>query len=195
MALVEQLEGRRLLAGDVAAAFDGEFTLTITGDAQSNQMTVSTDINGTTVTPLQGTTVNGSAEPALFPYADVVVIDTGNGDDHVELTAFDLQDCYVNTGNGSDTVAATGSNLFFDLYVDTGAGSDDVTVSGMTTLDGDMRIDTGTGKDRVTIAGDLSVKSDDIVIAGGNGVDVLDRSGFAGNLPAAGIIDIELLIA
>jgi hypothetical protein len=198
MIQIESLEGRKLLSGNVSTQFSAdEYTLAITGDARSNEIVVSTDALGvTTVTPLPGTTINGSPNPETFSDAGTIVIDTGNGYDYVGLTHLYIQDCLISTGNGSDTVSAYDSNLFFRLDINTGAGSDEVTLAGQTGVGSGIAIDLGTGKDLLAISGDLWVKGDGVgdPIDGGNGSDVLDRSAFTGSFPAVDTIDVEQII-
>ena len=104
----DQLECRRLLAGDVRVIpFDN--SLFIRGDTQSNQIEIARSNDGEgniRVTGVDGTTVNGQAE-VLLEGNDAVIsndfrINMGRGDDTVKLigvTAGGLTNIYGSYGD------------------------------------------------------------------------------------------------
>ncbi len=89
--LFERLECRRVLAGNVTAALvDG--TLTLTGDIFGNGIAIvgtetpgEVRVTGTPATPFDQTLVNGQSEPLTFVVTKDIVIDTGDGNDGIEV--------------------------------------------------------------------------------------------------------------
>ncbi len=89
--LFERLECRRVLAGNVTAALvDG--TLTLTGDIFGNGIAIvgtetpgEVRVTGTPAMPSDQTLVNGQSEPLTFVVTNDIVIDTGGGNDGVEV--------------------------------------------------------------------------------------------------------------
>src|SRR5262245_23665112 len=103
MTMLEPLELRRMLAGNVTATLVGG-ELIIHGDSKSNAIVVSTHPdNTTTVAPAAGTKVNGGGQTATFAGFPEVACDMGNGDDNVALVDM-FQTASIVTGNGNDTV-------------------------------------------------------------------------------------------
>lgn len=100
---LEPLENRCLLTGDALVAIvDGE--LQITGDADDNQIAVSSAFDGETrvgnsfvVTGLNGTTINGSAgtdggdASATFSAVSKIKLSLGDGDDTIQVTDANVQ--------------------------------------------------------------------------------------------------------
>src|SRR4051812_3678573 len=89
-AMIESLETRRLLAGNVTVTDVGG-VLSIIGDNKSNQVQITSDVSvtGYQINGLAGTTVNGGASAffdAHFVARDVSV-SMGNGDDVVRWDA------------------------------------------------------------------------------------------------------------
>jgi hypothetical protein len=177
-AMLESLENRRLLAGNVTAALVGG-TLVITGDNKANDFQVIAGFSDTTVVGLNGTRINGNG-PAVFGGFPDLRIDTGNGDDKVDLIdiyGFGGQDANVATGNGQDTViirALAIDSSIGTLNIDTGNGDDLVDISNTTLGDANIRL--GNGDDTLKLSGDI-VFVGTVVADGGHGNDTLDQSG------------------
>jgi hypothetical protein len=193
--LLEQLESRRLLAGNVTVTVVGG-ALNVIGDNKSNQIDLEagTAFAGYTVTGLNGTKVNGGTTPvfALVPPPNPLTIDLGNGDDSVRLhpapqVTFDAVLVNIDTGNGSDSVTVE-DYACEDMTIDTGNGGDDVHLTNVFVFH-NLHVDLGNGSDSLTVAGALEVDND-LALRGGNGPDVLDASGLtAVFLPGSVFVD------
>ena len=178
-AMVESLETRRLLAGNVTAGLDGGGVLVIKGDNKANDFQVIAGFSDTTVVGLNGTTINGGAS-ANFGGFPNLKIDTGNGDDKVDLIdiyGFIGQDASITTGNGSDTVIIRPAS--FDssveiLSIDTGNGDDFVDIADSAFLDANVKL--GNGNDTIKFSGDIGFFGT-VVFDGGHGSDTIDASG------------------
>lgn len=159
----EQLETRRLLAGDVAVALDADGDLSIQGDQVANDISVTADANGDLViTGNDGTTVtyDGTTHDA----GEAVTVSGVTGD------------VVINMKGGNDVVLVDGGTnpieLPGSLVIHTGLGEDMVTVTGVTLGAGDD--DTGDTGD----TGDTDDTDDDdddasLVIGLGGGNDTL----------------------
>lgn len=158
---VESLEGRAVMAGDVAVSVEiGD--LVITGDANGNGVQVA-QINATTFSVMGTdnggrTTVNGAGAAQVF--ANV----TGN--------------IRVNLKGGDDVFRIGGESdasrmvLPGSLSIGGGAGHDTVAVQDLTTLaNGTISIKTGAGKDSVSVDGVVGPKA--IAIATGDQNDTV----------------------
>jgi hypothetical protein len=219
LGIVESMELRRMLAGNVTATIVGS-DLVIRGDNKSNQIVLATHADSTTtVAPAPGTTVNGNGT-ATFDGFPNVLVNMGNGDDSVTLVDM-FQSASIVTGNGSDTVIGAidvfPPNVFFDLNIDTGNGNDLVHLGGFTGVFNDLNINTGNGDDVVEVVDATAVEGnhlsintgngadfvrlDDeffvpgiIALDGGNGPDVLDISGAFGTAGGLIILNFETII-
>src|SRR5262245_36079749 len=104
--VIDSLETRLLFAGAVSAETrDG--VLTLLGDDSANQIQITRDNNDRStyrVTPLDSTTINGSAQP-------VVSSDAANG-------------LSIMLGGGDDQVDLLGTYVRGSLIIDAGAGED-----------------------------------------------------------------------
>ena len=183
--MVENLETRRLFAGNVTAAINGAGELVVTGDNKSNDVTVF--VNGsfdTIVIAVPGTTVNGGTADVNFGNSlPDIVISTGNGEDNVVVGGTVDQNVSITTGNGGDRVEVNNGGFsdtdVDDLTIDTGNGNDVVIValdSNNDEVDGDLSIHTGNGSDFIRLAGNIDVLGD-VDIDGGHGPDTLDDDG------------------
>ena len=182
--MLETLERRRLLSGNVTAVFDaGSNTVVVRGDNKANDILIAPDLGtGYIIKGRNGTTINGA------PSADVgngainnFNIETGNGDDVVEFgegfggsTRYVVGNLDIGTGNGGDSVKlilrTTGN-----LDINTGNGGDDVSMKG-SQVQGNLSIDTGNGADSIAFGAHLfgEVFVDGTTsIDGGHGPDVL----------------------
>src|SRR4051812_34040742 len=196
--MFEMLESRRMLSGNVSAAIVGG-TLVVNGDNKSNGVDIATHGDfTTTVTPLPGTTVNGSAATAVFGGFPDVRADMGNGDDTVIMRDFTGNSAAITTGNGNDSVIATWGgypdNEPNNLSIDTGNGDDFVRFENGTFASSDVNVSTGNGDDTMQVSGYL-FSLGNITFNGGRGHDSLDTTG--GLVLAFGtvkFIDIETVI-
>jgi hypothetical protein len=194
---IDTLEPRRLLSGNVSVSYDGT-TLLVVGDNAANEILITDSAAGYLVNGLSSTHVNGGASFAVDTggnFADITVR-TGNGDDLVQLgvappaaPTLTGQAIRVDTGNGNDTVdlAATIANV--SLSVTTGNGNDTVQSPfyrvgplDFFTLIGDFSIDTGNGDDLVQLPAttDLdffSYVAGNLIINTGNGNDAIATEG------------------
>ena len=176
--LPELLESRVLLAGNVTAGLvDGN--LTITGDADDNNVEVVVTGEGVVVRGLDGTTVNGSADDAvMIPGEDAIAgsltanlgdgndriqiegvdirrrttISGGNGDDEIGLTSLSARrKVELHGGTGNDTIVVNNVESRREVKVTGGEGDDLVVVNGLSTRR-KLAIVTGSGDDNVSIA-------------------------------------------
>jgi hypothetical protein len=211
--ILETMEGRRMLAGNVTASIVGG-VLVVQGDNKSNAIVIAAHSTvNTTVTPAPGTTVNGDGT-ATFVGTPPIVVDMGNGDDSVTFVDLDFQRVSVTTGNGNDRVIGdvdgSGPNIFSTLRIDTGNGDDFVHLGGSTGVasdltivtgngddtvelvdatgvGGNMNIVTGNGDDRIRLAGSFAIDGS-LTLNGGSGFDVLDAS--SGTFTIGGAITV-----
>jgi hypothetical protein len=206
--MLEQLETRRLLAGNVTAVADGAGVVIITGDNKSNDVQVTVDgFFDVRVIPVSGTTVNGGTSDVVFPGTNLslrsAVITTDNGEDNVEVIAPYFNDLSIDTGNGKDSVNVhTGifiEDKIANLNVDTGNGDDLVRVAitslVFTEIGNNLTINTGNGSDKIELAGDLDIGGN-LTIDGGSAPDILDLTGVVGGsvAGATNFLNIETLI-
>jgi hypothetical protein len=85
--LFESLENRRLMAGDVAVHVS-KGALFLTGDDAANAIVIERQPDHTTtflITPTDGTTVNGSADPLVVEDVRGMLLNLGGGDDAITL--------------------------------------------------------------------------------------------------------------
>jgi hypothetical protein len=158
-ATVEQLEGRRLLAGNVfVIPVPAANAYVIVGDNQANDLVVTGLFNDAyTITGANGTTINGSASPLVVdangPNGSNFLVLLGGGDDKIEFgntsPGFSADTVIVNGGAGGDTVGFHNVTAFGGLDIQTAAGDDDVTLDFVDIHKG-LNIDTGAGEDTVT---------------------------------------------
>jgi hypothetical protein len=109
--LVEQLESRELLAGNVLVQLQNG-NATITGDAAANQFEITGGLNSILVRGLEGTTINGDS--ATFTLATTsafnggLVISLGQGNDRLSIGAdVSLGSVRILGEAGDDTISVT----------------------------------------------------------------------------------------
>jgi len=142
--LLETLESRSTPAGNVAATFSAVTgTLTLTGDALDNDITITTSSLQTIVAGNNGTLVNGSPSQA-FTGVSHIVIRLNQGNDKLY---FGVQG--ASTGGNSFTIPG-------NLTIDLGAGDDDLTFSD-STVGGNTVIRGRQGTDSVVFGDSSSV--------------------------------------
>jgi hypothetical protein len=158
---LEILEGRVLLAGDVAVFLNGGGNLILRGDNQANCVQV--EQFGGPGTPF---TILGCNDAAGMPTGingvangEVTFSVSGGGDMRISLRGGDDR---LDFARAAAAIVATPG----DLEIATGAGDDHVGFGGDThvKIGGDLKIQTGKGKEFIIIAntevaGDLAIKA------------------------------------
>jgi hypothetical protein len=116
--------------GNVVAAYNaGSKTLTLTGDATSNSLTVSLQAGILKVEGANGTTINSNPSFSANHSAQLVLTgNLGDGDDSISVIGISSSTTNLNLGPGADKAAFTLSNIL-NLTVDGGPGTDIVTVT------------------------------------------------------------------
>jgi len=141
--VVESLENRTLLAGNVTASLSGG-SLYVTGDDQSNTISVESIGAGNVQVRGFGTSVNGSPDAIkTFSVPGSIVIRMNDGDDLVRVTNLVIHvNLWVDLGPGTNEIltgqTAAGDNLRF-------AG----TPSGPLFVSANLGITGGVGNDRI----------------------------------------------
>jgi hypothetical protein len=151
---VLNLEDRTVPSGNVTAVVFGG-TLFVTGDAAANQIYIGGIGSQTAgITPLNGTTINGAAGPAILGgITHGYVILMGGGDDVLGISGdAGGGGLWIDMGDGNDTLVLNGVNVRQPVAVAMGTGNDTVTAAnsvfgGLTAFDG------GAGTDTITTAG------------------------------------------
>ena len=178
--VMEQIEGRLLLDGNVTAVVAGN-TLKITGDNLGNVITLTQNSNVVTITPDVGTSINGQTAGAIAQFDNSfkqIRISMGDGHDDLTIDPIVPEAFLVGSdGNGQ-------------LKIDMGKGpADQVTLLGVTSGNVDIRWGDDGGSlvvgaanpdhavggltdIRTTIAGNLAVR-------GGKGADSVALAGVA----------------
>ena len=122
-------------ASNVTAQFTAG-TLTITGDSNSNSLTVSLQAGVIKVEGANGTKINGnSLYSSVVSGPIAIVANLGDGDDAISFIGVNSSTSNINLGNGNDQAAFTLCNIG-TLTIDGGAGTDTFlkTSSKITTL-------------------------------------------------------------
>ncbi len=119
---------------NVDAVFDAATkTLKITGDANSNSLTVSLQAGVLKVEGANDTTINHTSLFSVNVTGQIIVNAVlGDGNDSIAVIGIDSSATNVDLGPGSDKAAFTLCNIS-NLTVDGGAGTDVVTVTSSTT--------------------------------------------------------------
>ena len=119
--------------GNVVAAYNaGTKTLTLTGDATANSLTVSLQAGVLKVEGANGTTVNQTTSFSVNHTGDLVLTgNLGDGDDSVSVIGVSSSTTNLNLGAGADKAAFTLCNIA-NLTVDGGPGTDVLTVTSST---------------------------------------------------------------
>ncbi len=146
---LESLEARKLMAGDVVAALEGNF-LRVEGDNLDNQIAIAQTFQGDVIVSGQnGTLINGLAS--------------------VRFVRPQINALEVRMEGGNDTVALRGLNIANDLFVDLGAGDDRLTspATGPVTVGANASIFGSEGNDTLQL-GAMTVR-EDLYVDGGIG--------------------------
>lgn len=171
-AVLEALESRKLLAGNVVVTADTSLTATLAGDNKSNQVAITllSNSQGYLLTGLGGTTLNGLPAVSIpTTSAFNFNIDMGNGNDSVNFfgTSLGTQSINLATGNGKDKVVIDGPTIFGNLTIASGNGKDRISVVNAH-ITGNLTIGGGNGNDSVIVT--PTTKVDGVSnISGGKG--------------------------
>ncbi|MFM9964687.1 MAG: hypothetical protein ACKV2Q_26070 [Planctomycetaceae bacterium] len=145
---VQLLEQRTLPAGTVIALVAAG-SITLTGDNNSNQLTINVTATGITLTGTDGTLIRRGARSA-----STVTIAGSNTFRDVNIDLNGGNDAL--TVNVGTALAAGNLTALRNLRINTGVGDDSVTVnnatsmSGSITVGGGLAVDLGAGNDRLT---------------------------------------------
>ena len=160
---VDDLERRRMLAGNVDVTFTGGNDLILRGDNADNQVQVSTNTFGDLVIQgLDGTTIELGGETA--------------GSHTIFLGESSVDDMQILLRGGNDEVTVSNSNISGNLIVVGAAGDDDVTLLDLQ-IGGQVRAILSAGDDTASFTG-LDV-TERLTIVGGSGdenVTILDST-------------------
>jgi hypothetical protein len=135
--------------GDITVERDGD-DLFVIGSNQADSVRVSLYYSAVSVVDLATNTVVYSESG--HPLGTTVSVNTGNGDDYVELDNYLTQTTTyisVDTGNGADDIYLDSPYLLNEVDIDSGRGDDYCwAYSGWSFYNGgSLAIDTGTGDD------------------------------------------------
>jgi hypothetical protein len=196
--ILESLEPRRLLAGNVTITADASGDLLVQGDSKSNHIAVvgsaaGYQITGTDTgvkTALSNTPVAGGV---FIPAAQKsIAIDLANGDDALQLSGLtDGADCSIQTGNGNDQVVLLNeSHLTGTMNINTGNGNDLVRFSTVEFFDAELSVNLGNGEDAVQLDTTVYVVLSSATIDGGGSRDTIVNESLFANASST----IELLL-
>src|SRR2546430_7455382 len=153
--LVEPLESRAMLAGNVLASVDATGMLQITGDSKVNNISISQDAStGAFLLSGVNTTINGLPSVNLSTLAGFTGganINLRGGNDVIAFTGASASgsfagDVNVQGGGGNDSVSLSGLNISGAVNIQGGAGNDTVNLSNLTAT-GNVSISTNGGRD------------------------------------------------
>ncbi|MFG0332020.1 MAG: hypothetical protein ACF8TS_01535 [Maioricimonas sp. JB049] len=147
---VERLEERVLLAGNVAISVVGA-TLGLTGDAASNDVSVSTAGGQLTIAGNAGTTLSaGPGAAALLPFivaTDFTTFVTLNNAFVNLLATLPFVTVDFNMLGGNDVVEVDSTAVAGNVVINTGTGNDLLLMDG-SSVGGDFTVNMGDGADR-----------------------------------------------
>jgi len=194
------LPARAFALGNVQASVtDG--VLQVTGDEGANVFRIAAAGPGAVIVSVfEGTTVNDGTTPVTMSGVSSLRIDTGAGDDRVELLQLDLPDTLtmklgrgvddvilqdvrvqgktqIKGGKDRNVVAVRGFSRFHgQLVVETGKGADEVTLTNAT-ISGGLRLDTGGDGDTVSMELCALEQGAPMLVRTGKGQDVVEVVG------------------
>lgn len=178
---LEAVEGRRMLAGDVAVTFDGQL-MDIRGDALANQFAINQNLAGTSITVVgqNGTLINGLPSVAFPGAIGISKLDVRGeeGDDRVTINRLRIAgDVNVDMGinlPGRDVLNVNNSSIDGSLFAYGGSEADTINLTGSTVaLDAIIDLAEGAGRSAAT---NSSVFGSATFI-GGEGNDVFSSNG------------------
>lgn len=183
MVLIQPLERRQLLAGNVAVDVVND-DLVITGDGSDNAIEINADLLDTTsltITGVSDTTINGLGEPAFVSgFFGHVIIRMAGGDDQVRISRADVpQDLQIDLGAGDDLLAADRVTVRENLTINGRAGDDRILIAD-TRVFAESNIACGAGDDIAILAGGRFREA--VRVTGGAGDDVLDTAAASFNV-------------
>ncbi|HEV8607484.1 MAG TPA: hypothetical protein VGQ99_19270 [Tepidisphaeraceae bacterium] len=172
MEMMERLEGRMLLAGNVTAVVAGG-SITITGDRRGNDLLIDTKGLGAGQLRLTGenTSINGEFGPVEFSgVTQDIRVFLGDGKNRLQVSHIDWpHGLEAFSGDGADVVQVDVSDLG-SLLVRSGGGNDSINLVD-SSVRGDTNLGSGEGNDLVTLVGcDFARK---VVVQTGRGNDTV----------------------
>ena len=181
--LVEELEQRQLLAGNVSVSVAANGNVRITGDAADNHIEFAKDGNGGLYVVGEGdTTVNGLQTFSLgsSEIERQLIINTRGGDDHIDVRDVLISHNFViNSGPGDDMIVIS-ETYCRDLIVNSAMGSDFVALNENVVL-GRLSVGMGGGDDFVFVdACNRVLESVRIATSGGDDVIFIGAANIAG---------------
>jgi hypothetical protein len=197
---MENLEARKMMAGDVAVALEGQL-LKLQGDNLSNQVVVAQNAAGTvTISGQNGTTINGRASVRFVnPQLEQLDIRMEGGDDSVVLRGVAVtNDLFVDLGAGNDRLTSpllTPVTVGAIATIEGGAGNDVVRLDGFTVFE-DLSINGGLGTLNVSLNSGAVDKALTVIGDDANDVVALNRLtvGDAISIETKGGADVVSLI-
>lgn len=177
MSLIESLEGRIFLSGNVTAKIVNGH-LYLFGDSAANAVEIRgelLDAKSLMITPGDDdTTINGLAEPAFFSgFPGHVIVRLGAGDDSLHIANADLpKDLRVELEAGDDLFTSQASIIHRGLRISGGSDDDRILPTSLRVLR-DSEISGGDGNDTITLAGDRFGQN--LLVLAGDGDDLVDE--------------------
>ncbi len=187
----EVLEDKTLLVGNVFATMNAAGDLTLRGDGQANQVTVTSIANGVQVLGTGGTRINGLPVPTLFPGASITDINARlrGGNDSLTIRADVGGDVDARMGGGSDIVTILDTSVGGDTDINVGAafpGLPEVVTINATTIDGEMNLRGGGGQQRFIITTSTVIGPSSVRMGGGRDFLNTSATNFVSGLQADG---------
>jgi len=154
--IAERLEDRTLLDGNVTALV-ASGDLSLEGDVDNNSVEVTVVDGDVIVRGLDGTTINGSADP-FVAFADTdtipgdVTAELGDGDDVLFISGgLTIDgDVDVTDRSGANSLGVLNATIGGDLKVRNGAGADSISLENVI-VDGSTSMSTSNGNDLIAI--------------------------------------------
>ncbi len=150
--VLDQLEHRNLLAGNVLAAMD-HGVLNIYGDADTNQISIVSDAkHNLTVTSLDDTTINGLDTSVTFKSVQGLTVFLREGDDVLDLSgATFIKPVNIFMGADNDTLSLTKVTIPTKSTISLGDGDDTADFTNVTTGT-QFLLSAGAGNDITTMS-------------------------------------------
>jgi hypothetical protein len=185
-----------LLAGNVVVR-DLAGTLSVTGDDLANEIQITETLdNRYVITPLAGTTVNGSSDAfttRVYENEPALTVRLRGGDDYAELTNLsDMRAVMVDSGDGADELSLTNVETRLGTSINTGSGNDVVTLI-QVEAKGSFSVNLGDGNDSLT-ASNIDGTIGRILGGAGNNLISLEDADFIrfSYVGGAGVDDVTL---
>lgn len=184
----ELLEQRCCLTGNVKAVLTGTgtgATLTLTGDAQANDITIEDNGSNLIVTGNNETKIGGEASKAFNALGGTLSVKLGEGDDAVTIqgglgTIFKpIKKLTLDLGNGNNALTASNMTVNGDLSIIGGTGNDTVQINEAVATGGNISVNLGAGENSLTTVAAVTIGGT-LSIIGGNGNDNVLLGGLVG---------------